>query len=299
MTRLADAVKELFFRAAASGAIPARPFQPPIPPPDARAARTGRLTVEIVSHCWKYHHLLAYQLSSLVLHPPASVAVRMTVFYSPEDEGTAALLRFFQDQSVANVTWNWRPLDRTRLMRRSIGRNIAARESEADWIWFTDCDVVFHEGALDSLASELQGRRDALVHPREEWVTPLLPETDAMLHAARTEPRLVEVDRSRFAPRQLSEATGPMQISHGDVARAAGYCSTIPVYQKPAERWRKAHEDRAYRWLLGTTGIALPIPAVFRIRHLAKGRYGTSGVAWTVRSRLRRLQSWWRDPAPR
>ena len=298
MTRLASAAKELFFRVAASGAVPARLFQPPIPPPDARSARTGRLDIEIVSHCWKYQHLLAYQLSSLVLHPPTNVSVRMTVFYSPEDEGTASLLRFFENHRVSGVTWNWQPLDRSHLMRRAIGRNIAARQTEADWIWFTDCDVVFHEGALDTLGKELQGRRDALVYPREEWVTALLPETDAMLHAARGEPRLIDIDPGRFAPRQLSDATGPMQITHGDVARVTGYCATIPVYQKPATRWRKAHEDRAYRWLLRTTGIPLAIPAVFRIRHLAKGRYGTSGVAWTVRSRLRRLQSWWRDPSP-
>lgn len=90
-----------------------------------------------------------------------------------------------------------------------------------------------------------------------------------------------------------------MQISHGDVARACGYCETISVYQKPASRWRKAHEDRAYRWLLGTRGISIGISGVFRIRHLAKGRYGTNGIVWSIRSRLRQLQSWWRDPTPR
>lgn len=294
MTLPFDALRELFFRAAASGVVPARFFLPSIPPVETRAARTGVLSLEIVSHCWNYHHLLAYQLSSLALHPPSDVSVRMTVFFATEDAGTTALLQYFGTMQIAGVEWNWQPLDRPRLMRRAIGRNLAARTTTADWIWFTDCDVVFQRGALDALGAALQGRRDVLVHPREEWITALLPEGDPMLHAAR-EPRIVEVDASRFSPRTLKEATGPLQITHGDVARACGYCHSLPVYQKPARRWRKAHEDRAFRWLLRTKGMPVEVPGVFRIRHQSKGRYGDRGLVTAFRRTLRRLQSWWRD----
>lgn len=293
--KLADAAKELFFRAAASGVVPARLFQPAVPPVEARTARTGELTIEIVSHCWKYQHLLAYQLSSLVLYPPTRVSVRMTVFFSPEDEGTAALLRFFGARQVPGVSWNWRPLERTHLMRRAIGRNIAARETRADWIWFTDCDVVFDQGSLDSLIAQLQGRRDALVHPREEHCTPLLAEQDPMLTAAADEPRIVEINRERFTPRSCSVAKGPMQITHGDVARACGYCDSLSVYQTPSDRWRKAYEDRAFRWLLRTQGVGLDIPGVYRIRHASKGRYRKDRPSARLRGGVRRFESWLRE----
>jgi hypothetical protein len=293
----ADSARELFFRVAASGVVPARLFLPSLPSPASLAAPPPPLSIEIVSHCWNYAHLLAYQLTSLVENPPHSASVTMTVFYSPEDERTAALLGWFGSIDVPGVEWNWQPIDRRLLFRRSIGRNLAALATRADWVWFTDCDVVFHRNCLDSLAAALEGRREILVHPAEEWTTPLLPDDHPLLLAAAAgPPRTVGIDPSLFSPRPVGEAKGPMQITHGDVARAAGYCSTIPIYQKPADRWRKAHEDRAFRWLLRTDGTALPIDGVYRIRHATKGRYADPRIG-RLRRNLRRAESslyeWW------
>lgn len=289
---MSSAVRELLLRVAASGFAPARFFLPSLPDRDALAARTGPLKLEIVSHCWNYSHLLAYQLSSLVNHPPSSGSARMTVFYSPEDRRTAALLEFFATFQVPGVSWNWQPLEKSRLFRRAIGRNRAARATDADWIWFTDCDVIFHRGCLDALIDQLQGRRDLLVYPRQEHCTPLLPETHPMLTAAAAdEPRLVEIDPSQFTPRTRSRATGPMQITHGDVARAVGYCESLPVYHEPTDRWRKSYEDRAFRWLLRTPGAALDVPGVYRIRHASKGRYRVGHPTARIRGTIRRIGS--------
>ena len=81
---------------------------------------------------------------------------------------------------------------------------------------------------------------------------------------------------------------GPYQITHGDVARACGYCESIPVYQKPANHWRKAYEDSAFRWLIGTPGVAIDLPGVCQIRHLAKGRYRRNAPSSRLRTLLRR-----------
>lgn len=286
-------VAGVLMRIAASGIVPARMFLPSLP--GELAPKTGRLRLEIVSHCWNYDQLLAYQLSSLVNHPPSDVTVTASVFYSPEDEGTAATLAFFEQMNVPGVTWNWRPLDKYSLFRRAIGRNIAAKTTGADWIWFTDCDVIFHDGCLDALGAQLQGRRDRLVFPRIEHCTPLLTADDPLLSAAADGPRLVEIDTSLFHPRTLEVAKGPMQITHGDLARAVGYCEALDVYQRPEPRWSKAWEDRAYRWLLRTDGAPIDVPAVYRIRHSSKGRYRKTGFLRKLRGMSRRLQSVWRD----
>lgn len=291
VARVRRAAELWFFRVAASGLVPARWFLRDLPPEGARAARTGRLSVEIASHCWQYSHLLAYQLSSLVLHPPTRVAVTMTVFYAAEDADTVALLRYFEARRVPGVRWNWCALDKTHLLRRSIGRNRAARATECDWIWFTDCDTLFHEGCLDALGDALQGRRDTLVFPEEEHCSALLPEDDPLLTAARGRPAIVEIDASRFAPQRRGRATGPYQITHGDVARACGYCDGIAIYQTPADRWQKAHEDRAYRWLLRTDGVAISVPGAYRIRHASKGRYQGNRVSNRLRAWIRRAQA--------
>jgi hypothetical protein len=285
-------------RRAASGWAPAAWFLPSLPAPQLRAARTGRLSLEIVSHCWQYSHLLAYQLSSLVLHPPTRLDVTMTVFHAAEDRDTVALLQFFAAQTVPGVRWNWRVLDRGRLFRRSIGRNLAAHATGCDWIWFTDCDVVFHAGCLDGLADALQGRIDALVYPREEHRSVLLAAEDPMLQATRVAPCVVDIDPTRFAPHRRGRATGPLQITHGDVARACGYCDGLRIYQRPAPAWAKAEEDRAFRWLLRTQGVPLDVPGVYRIGHASKGRYQAGSLSARLRGALRQQQSRMRDRPP-
>ena len=293
---LRDYAELWFLRFAAGGWVPARWFMKTLPPEEQRAARTGILELEIVSHCWRYSHLLAYQLSSLVLYPPSRLKVTVTVFHATGDEDTVAMLRFFSTWNIPNVTWNWQVMDAHQLFRRAIGRNRAARKSKADWIWFTDCDVAFHRGCLNALADALQGRRDALVYPREERCSHLLDSSDPMLNPDRSELRLVDIDPARFSiVKQRDRATGPLQIVHGDVARACGYCESLRVYQKPSRKWTKATEDRAFRWLLGTQGVPIDVPGVYRIRHMAKGRYQGSRLSNFLRARIRKAQSGYRD----
>lgn len=283
-----DPIVSRFLRLAASGWVPASLFQKPLPSESERAARTGVLDIEIVSHCWQYSHFLVYQLSSLALYPPTKATVTMTVYYNSEDTRTAAVLDFFGKQQVPGVTWNWRELPKEFLYRRAIGRNQAALATKADWIWFTDCDLMFREHCIDTLAELLQGRRDSLVFPSRERITSLLADDDPMLNFDPAELRVIEIDDSRFVEQTRDRATGPLQIAHGDMARAGGYCDSLSYYQKPAESWCKAHEDRAFRWLLGTRGEPLEIPGVYRIRHVSKGRYTGSKLQTQIRSSVRK-----------
>ena len=287
---LRDRIALFCLRLAAGGWAPARWFLEELPPESERKAATGRLHIEIVSHCWGYAHMQAYQLSSLVLHPPAQADVTMTVYYSPEDRDTAALLEFFGAHEVPGVTWNWQPMDKYHLFRRAIGRDHAARRSRADWVWFTDCDVVFGAGCLDGLAAALQGRRDTLVFPRAELVSAVLEPGDPVLEAGKAVPRVLEIDPTGFTAQERGRATGPLQIAHGDVARACGYCGQLRTYQKPVSHWAKAHEDRAYRWLLRTQGAPVNVPGVYRIRHASKGRYQQDSWTARLRTAIRRLQ---------
>jgi len=279
-------LQEWLVRQAVNGLLPLRRLWPTLgvePRP-----RTGRLAIEVVSHCWNYSHLLECQLGALVAHPPKEVDLTMTVYFSREDERTARLLELASEKRIEGVTWCWRELSPEHLFRRSIGRNHAALSTSADWIWFTDCDLILEEGSLDALCEVLQGRTDSLVYPRIERLTSLL--SDEAVASAK-EPRLRPLkEEFEFTEVPVTRAKGPLQITHGDVARAMGYCRDLSVYQRPEKSFAKCREDRAFRWLLGTQGAPLDIPGVARIRHLSKGRYSERGTEVAVRSSMRRLQ---------
>ncbi len=275
MPNLRHRLTEQFFQFAAGGWLPRRWFAKACPESVNLPARTGRLQLEIVSHCWKYSHLQDYQLSSLVLDPPHDCDVTMTVFHSEEDQRTVELLRFFEQQSPPNVTWNWWALPKEQLFRRAIGRNLAAKATSADWIWFTDCDQLFREGCLDALQEQLQGRQDMLVFPTHVHCTPLL-EHDSRVLTATSAPAVVDIDPTEFVLKSHAKAIGALQILHGDVARLTGYCEAIPFYQQPVEHWHKTYEDRAFRWLLGTDGVPIHVPGIYRIEHVCKGRYAAA-----------------------
>ncbi len=282
-------MQELFYRLAASGLVSPKRFRAPMPVAADRKPSPAFPSLEIVSHCWKYSRMLAYQLSSFVLYPPSKLAVRITVFYAESDAETVALLKFIGEHVIPNLVWNWQPLPEEQLFRRSIGRNRAALVTQADWIWMTDCDIVFHKGCLDSLAEVLLGKTDALVFPQDVLITELLPDSAPML---RDRPALAlrEIDTNLFHSQPRDRAKGPFQIMHGDVARAIGYCDRIGLYQTPAAHWCKCYEDRAFRWLLETQGTPVNIVNACQIRHVEKGRYRRHSVLSSIRRRIRKKQ---------
>ena len=285
-------VQAWLIRQASSGWLPLRGFWPAMevdPEP-----KTGRLAIEVVSHCWQYSHLLECQVGSLVQNTPEEVDVTLTVYFSREDSRTTELLKLAAAETVPNVRWSWRALPKEQLFRRSIGRNHAALNTTADWIWFTDCDVLFGPGCLDSLSRSLQGATSPLVFPAVERLTTLLSEEELASGAEpslRTPPSGVE-----FVDVPVSKAKGPLQITHGDVARAMGYCRDLDVYQKPEPAFAKCREDTAFRWLLGTQGEPVQVEQVSRLRHLQKGRYSGSSSNSRLRQAIRRLQDWRRHP---
>ncbi|MBT8078132.1 MAG: glycosyltransferase family 2 protein [Gammaproteobacteria bacterium] len=292
MSGLSDGIAGLFYRFAASGFLPASWFRKTDPAKVEKARRTGKLDLEIVCHCWRYGHFLTYQLSSLIKYRTDKLTVTMTVFHAADDENVTRVLRYFEKFDVPGVAWNWRELPKEKLFRRSIGRNIAAKETKADWIWFTDCDIIFHEGCLEGLADELQGRDDVLTFPRIGLGTALMEEDAEVLHKGREGPALLEIPLEDFTPYggPRSKAKGPYQIMHGDVARACGYCEDLGLYQKPSQRWRKTYEDRAFRWIIGTQGTALEVPGACQIRHVAKGRYKQDSFMSKIRMFIRKSQ---------
>jgi len=281
--------KQLYCRLIGS-VLPVRWFGPQPPSVDELSLPAGRMKLHIVSHCWQYAHLSVYQLSSLVNYPPENLDLTYTLYFAEEDKATATLIKTFGEKKIPNVKWQWKPMSRPELFRRAIGRNQAALSTDADWIWFADCDLIFHKGCLDSVAAALQTERTRLAFPASERITELLPADHPLVNLATENPVVVDIDPEMFRDGEIHKAKGAFQIVHGDVARKCGYCKDLKHYQQPTSRWRKTFEDTAFRRLIADEGKAIPVIGLHRIRHQVKGRYSQDSAVSSVRSSLRQME---------
>ena len=280
--------KQLYCRLIGS-VFPAHWFGPRPPSINELGETPARPSLQIVSHCWQYAHLSVYQLSSLVNYPPQNIKLTYTLYYAAEDGATAKLAETFAKKSVPNVKWQWIAIPRNELFRRAIGRNQAALSTTADWIWFADCDLIFHEGCLDSVATSLQNRKARLVFPASEQITELLAADHPMVNLPTGDPQVVDIDPAIFKHNVIEKAKGAFQIVHGDVARVCGYCRDLRHYQTPTDRWRKTFEDTAFRRLIDDEGSAIPVIGLHRIRHQVKGRYAKNSRLSDLRGSLRKI----------
>lgn len=233
--------------------------------------QAGVMTLEIVSHCWHYAPQLTYQLSSLVLWPPSRAVVKMTVFYASDDTPTETVLRYFAKIDPPRVEWSWRCLPKEKLFRRSIGRNVAALETTADWIWFADADMCFRCGCLDALGQITETLSADLIFPQTIQISDTHSAGDLALDNVAGQPLIADINPAEFVPHHYRRAIGGVQIVRGNTARRVGYCRDLPKYQKPISRWVSPHDDVAFRRTLGTPGEPIDLPELYRIRH---ARYG-------------------------
>lgn len=252
--------------------------------------------LELVSHCWRYSRLLLLQASSLILHPPdpAKLSIIHTIFYSREDAETVAMLHWLQRQQwPASVKWRHWPIETERLLRRAIGRNEACHDTKADWIWLADVDYLFGPGCLDALPEQLANVAGPLAYPRYAMRSPTDPAGDELIESVLLPPdsadgdgsridgcdcRLRDVDYAAGEIETTRRAIGGVQIYRGDVARDRGYLSDSPRWHRPADRWRRTYEDRAFRGWLGdgngeVRGEPVELPNLYRVRHSKRGRF--------------------------
>lgn len=233
--------------------------------------------IEIVTHCWNYTRLLYWQICSLFGDPPSNHDVALTIFFSPRDDPqTGALLAATRDWRLpAHVELRPWPLDTSELMRRAIGRNKAALASNADVVWFTDCDYCFGEGCIDKVCAEVSDTDGCLYFPNRAMATEKQFDYSPMLSVSERdfgEPRAVPYSSEFRIQQKFGRAIGGIQVVPGDVARQRGYLPESRRFQKPANQWKRATEDQYFRRSLGTRGLPIRVPNLFRIRHAECGR---------------------------
>lgn len=241
-------------------------------------------------HTWCYTRLMAYQLSSLYMHPPSSKhSVSMTMCYTPEDEPTEKWLEFFQSLKWPdNCKLYTMPMSQPEVCNRGIGKNrfaqrVISGELPADWVHCTDVDYVFYLNYFDSVCDFLESLKSppALVFP---WgiSTFDFALTDKLLEDAKGEPRLLHLPWNRCdrCPQKLRVAIGGVQfMPRSTLEMMGGYCAKSKRAQAPSPHgWRENKEDRGFRVELLAAGGKIqrvrPFRNLFRLRHRQRGAAG-------------------------
>ena len=231
----------------------------------------SHMLIDIVSHCYAaelphYAAALSYQLSSLILHKPKTCDVQATVCYVWNDARTKEALRFFaQSVNIRSIPMN----HLEELGRRAIGRNMAAKWTEADIVWFGDVDQCYQEGCLDRLAALEWPGNAAMIFPRNimihrDWTT-----GDEDMGKLLSGPAVAGIDESRFVPKSYNRAIGGVQIVQGDFAREHGYAVSEKHMQPAVKPFGDFRDDLDYRGFCHKMGgvVGMELPGMFRIRH--------------------------------
>lgn len=230
-------------------------------------------SILLVSHCWRYNRLLAYQLSSLILHPP-KCRVRMIIYFSGDDKPTVDVIMKYGGRANAgtgDVSISGSVMEEGRLFRRAIGRDVASKACEEDLCWYTDCDQAFGPGCLDAVCENFDEEK-GLCYPAD--VAKCSQEYgDELIEAVKPDSGLLRLDPEKFTPKKYPRAIGGVQIVTGETAREVGYCRKIRRFQRPAERWMKTADDVTARKIWGFgRGYRIDVPNLLRIRHTKYGR---------------------------
>ena len=224
---------------------------------------------EIVTHNHNYPRLLAWQLSSLVLHPPVGHQIKYSLWCEPEDAPLRGVINYFQTKLPSNVLLETNTVEAGLLRNRAHGRNLSALKTDADWVWFTDTDYMFLRNCWSDLYQQLLGKSDIrFAAPLEIYETDW-PTGDQMI-AEMVEPAVRDVDLFNIPKVNKHIAIGGLQIAHGPTVREIGYCGWL---SGPREQWDFRSDIRFRRQEEMNPKLEVKLDAVLRIRHSQRG-YG-------------------------
>ena len=238
------------------------------------------IKVELVSHCYSavfshYASALCYQLSSFILYRqryPSNIEVVATICCTKEDIRTRKVLAWYDLERLKyhGLSLNVYYLEPSFLGRRAIGRNIVAKKSKSDIVWFADVDQVYKNGCLDDLAEMDWPRDSVMVYPKKIKIHKDHAIGDKATSLVENDPKLVDINIDDFVDKRYGKAIGGVQIVQGDFARKHGYLQNNHKWQKPTNgEFVACRCDIPYRRYCKEYGeiTGIDLLGMYRIRH--------------------------------
>ncbi len=238
------------------------------------------MTLEIVTHCLEYPKILCFHLSGFVIHPPPK-GVSLTLFSADDDWPVREVIVWFKPKLQMPIKDMCLP--RPMIGRRGIGRNMAAKATEACFVHFCDGDYIFTTDYWQNIFNALNTvpQDQVLAFPRKVMGSTTLVKgnnttkdstTGDSLIEACDPPSVMYINKELFKQEMIErKAIGGSQIVRRRFCREKGYCDGHPKYMKPSSTWVRTHEDKVFRESCGGPGYPIDVPGIYRIRHWAHG----------------------------
>lgn len=234
--------------------------------------------LEIIVHCYAeqipdFASMLTAQLSSIIRHPPSGegrVVVWVCTAISDRltHEVVAAMgyrASLLPDNRVRFESFT---SDKRFLFRRAIGRNVRARRTHSDVVWFADADYIMSAGSIDAiLAIDFTTLPLPLAYPKQVFIQRSHASGDKAIATIIPGEDWI-LDTSAFDVKTEKFAIGGLQIVSGETARQHGYLDNTKWVRPvdPTLGFQDTKEDKAYRAALGGS-CGVEIPGLYRMRH--------------------------------
>lgn len=244
--------------------------------------------IEIVTHVYSgkevpiYHKLLQLQLENLIsFDHQKDLKVTVTVFYTMEDSLTTEVVHKFKTHcesyldKKSNVCLNPISIKKKRLFRRAIGRNIAAKRTKADVVWFTDVDYLFFNTSLMDAHEKCSKSDLNMVFPNKVNIHSRHVYGDRLIQSVNCVGfnSVHSINFDQFGVRKEKRAIGGIQIVKGDWCREHGYLDGTKWLEPVDDEggFRSCKCDVPFRKSVGDSE-RVEITGVYRIRHSQAGR---------------------------
>ena len=214
---------------------------------------TKKLTIEVCMHCYNYQKRLCWMLSSLLQEKGDKPNIVANVSYTPNNGNptTESVIKLFREKGLVIKETI---LTKEQIHNRAIARNIQIKESQADWILFADCDMVYDSLFFSDLQKQLQNdlRNETRVMGADR-LSLSIPfcikyfEEDKREYPCEIE-NVADITSKWPVWRTCGGGTAPgnFQLAKMSIVRARG--SRYSFRQR--DRWRRTASDRHFRLVM-------------------------------------------------
>ena len=217
--------------------------------------------------------MLRCQLTSLLYFRP-QCELRVFVPFDLSDTKIVEVINDFIPRIVTLVAV---PLEREQMWRRSIARNIAAKNDvDSDLIWFTDCDYLFGEGCLDAALDQWKIiKKPEMMFPRSYKSNHNKSIVDEFITIIKDFREPILPPLHEFEHTDNRRAIGGLQIVSGEYVRNKGYLNREKWQTPPDVPFPEFYDDVVFRDDIINAKRRIEsilfLPNLYRMRHTEIG----------------------------